>query len=124
MRRQKKILIVDNDPSVRTMLNWVLVEEGYQVQSAARPEDGLRIAQRMGASLSLVITEKTLPEMSGPDLVRMIRATNPGMKVLYLAGSAQDDAPDLGLAPSDAHYLKKPFPILKLALKVREALGT
>jgi CheY-like chemotaxis protein len=79
---QKRLLIVDDDPGVRTMLGRVLTGEGYLVQAAGDGEEALVVA---GAQpFDLVILDLTLPPTDGWDVFLRLRTAHPLLPVVVI----------------------------------------
>lgn len=109
IRGGRWILIVDDETTVLNLLATVLRRIGHHTVLASSPEQGIAIACEPAASLDLVITDITMPGMSGVEMVRRIRETRPDIPVLYLSGD-----PDTALARwgvQEADLLSKPFGI-------------
>src|SRR5208283_1317766 len=82
MKRQKQLLVVDDDPSVRTMLKRVLAEEGYRVRSAASGAAALQVAK--SAPPDLVLLEPKLPEENGWDVFGRLTRKWPSLPVVVI----------------------------------------
>ena len=113
-----RILVVDDEPSVRRMLKRLLSEQGYAVVEAGDGSEALEIVIRDESGLDLVITDVKMPVMSGKELGRLLKVTLPGLPVLYISAYAADGA----IVPADpgspAPFLRKPFEPDDLILKV------
>ena len=118
----KRVLIIDDEPSVTAMLAEGLERLGqeYAIETADCAEEALIKLQR--ASYALVITDYKLPGSSGLDLARTIRRLSPDTQVIlmtaYGSSDLQSSAADLKL---DA-YVEKPFSIAQIREIVRQAL--
>jgi CheY-like chemotaxis protein len=93
-----RVLLVDDDAMVRTVLRALLVRDGYAVVEAA---DGLDALKRIecGESFDLVLTDLVMPEVNGWHILRTVRRLRPGLPVVLITGWEQsdpegDDAPD------------------------------
>jgi CheY-like chemotaxis protein len=81
-----KILLIDDDQAVLEVVGLMLESEGHSVVPAGRAEDGLtRLAG--GERFDLVLTDLTMPGLSGWDLVRTVRARWPRMRVGLITGT-------------------------------------
>lgn len=116
------VLLVEDDEGVRLLLRDILRLHGYRVIEAGGPEEALSLAERRAAPIDLVITDVSMTEMSGPDLVDRIAAPRPGVKALYMSGYAADVLADQGLLRSGAAFLEKPFTMMALIGRVRDVL--
>lgn len=75
-----RILVVDDEPSIRAFLHSVLIEAGHAVATAANGEEALDLP----GTFDLLLTDVLMPRMTGDELARQIRGRDPNVKVLYL----------------------------------------
>jgi len=116
------VLLVEDEESVRELVEVTLSARGYKVLEAANGEDGLRIAAEVEGPIDILLTDVMMPGMGGRELAKRLCAMRPEMCVLYLSGYAEDAvASPGGLGPGTA-FLQKPFTLQNLAKKVREVL--
>jgi len=78
------ILVVDDDEFVRKMLESMLTKRGYSVLTAADGKEGLKQFEDNSASVSLVITDVEMPEMTGPDMVKQLPSSVP---IIFISGN-------------------------------------
>jgi CheY-like chemotaxis protein len=117
--RRHQVLVVDDDPDVRTMLRTQLEVDGYQVMEAADGNQAWKMIQQNRPAV--VIADIHMPHRSGLELCRMARAkgfTNTGF-VAYTAGLAS--AEECRAAGFDAHFLKTD-PLPRLSKMVQQLL--
>ena len=104
-----RILIVDDEPSIRHLLSTLLTLEGFEVSAA--PDGRAALAHLQSATPDLVISDVRMPFMNGYELLNTIRA-NPALEAvrfILLASYSDDDvAADRAVALADA-CLSKPF---------------
>jgi CheY-like chemotaxis protein len=81
----RTILVVDDEDGIRTFIARVLQGAGYRIVVAANGPDALRLAAAL-PTLDLIVTDVTMPAMSGCELARRLRIENPALKVLYITG--------------------------------------
>jgi CheY-like chemotaxis protein len=113
------ILLVEDDDGVRTLAWQVLEDCGYTVLDARHGQEALAVSQEFPDEIHLILTDLTMPEITGPELVRRLRPGRPAIKVLYMSGHA-----DSARAVAEPlRLLAKPFAAEELARKVRETLG-
>lgn len=113
-----RILVVDDEPSVRTVARLMLERAGYTVEEADDAAAALARV-RSGRSFALVLLDVSLPDRAGPDLIPELRAVLPDARVVLASGRAEEDVPDHG---ADG-FLPKPFSRDQLLAAVRAALG-
>jgi two-component system response regulator MprA len=116
-----RILIVDDDPNMLSMLRRTLGFEGYRVSLAADAETALRSADL--ELPNLVLVDVMLPDISGLELCRRLRARLPEelpMLMLTARGSVRDRVAGLDAGADD--YLTKPFSVDELLARIRALL--
>jgi CheY-like chemotaxis protein len=117
------ILLVEDEPEVRTIARRILAHAGYHVLEAASGAEALRLIDEERADVALLVTDIVMPEMSGRELARHVRAGRPETAVLFLSGYARGEgAPHERSFEPDTFYLQKPFTPETLTRKVHEAL--
>jgi CheY-like chemotaxis protein len=121
-RGDETILVVEDDPQVRSLLANILRRQGYALLVADSAADAAARSAAHAGPIDLLLTDVIMPRTSGPRLADSLVARRPAMKVLFLSGYADDAVADqAGLAPGSA-YLQKPIAVETLTRKVRELL--
>jgi len=105
--RPLNVLIVDDEPSVQRFVERVLSEAGYATTVAGDGPEALEAASRM-EELDLVVTDVMMPQMSGDELGRRLRAQRPSVKVLYLTGFSDRLFKEKVTLWADEAFLDKP----------------
>ncbi|MBI2321075.1 MAG: PAS domain S-box protein, partial [Chloroflexi bacterium] len=121
-RGTEAILVVEDNEGVRVLMRHTLEERGYTVLEAASAEDALALVQGLTSAVHLLIADAVLPGMSGQELVRLLAARYPQMKVLLMSGYGDDVIQRYGEGESRAPLLRKPFSPVALASEVRAIL--
>ncbi|NIE78384.1 response regulator [Pantoea sp. Ap-967] len=117
------ILIVDDEPSVRMLLNDALAGLGYGLMEAADSLAAMQIL-RSGVKIDLLITDVGLPGgMNGRQLADAGRELRPGLRTLFITGYAVNAAIGHGHLPAGMRVLTKPFALEALVGQVREMLA-
>jgi signal transduction histidine kinase/ActR/RegA family two-component response regulator len=113
-----RILLVEDDPRVRTATVEALEDLDYKPTACANGADAMEAFDR--EEFDLVISDVIMPEISGPDLVRMLRAQRPDIAVLFVTGYVgEGESEDL----AGYELLRKPFTVNSLAAAVASALS-
>ena len=115
------VLLVEDEDAVRALAREVLRRHGYVVLEARHGVDALRIAERHGDDIHLMVTDIVMPHMSGRDLAERLSSARPGMKVLFMSGYTDHALMHRELTPGSA-FLQKPFTPEGFARKVRSVL--
>jgi two-component system, cell cycle sensor histidine kinase and response regulator CckA len=117
-----RILVVDDDPSLRALFANFLRHAGYDVIEAQDGDDALAALANERTPVDLLVTDVVMPHTGGPALVERLRARVPGIPVLYLSGYAVDtDVADD--ATADTAHLQKPLTRSALLAEVAALLG-
>jgi DNA-binding response OmpR family regulator len=117
-----RVLVVEDDPSVRSLLAAVLAAEGYEVRCAG---DGVEALRAVGdQSPALVLLDVVLPDLDGLHVLRRLAAepAATGLPVLAVTGSTEAVPPLLGLLGAD-RVLVKPFAVAQLLAAVARLTG-
>ena len=112
-----RILLVEDDPRVRTATVGALEDLGYEPISCSSGEEAMRLF--VTEDFDLVVSDVIMPEMTGPELVRELRQRRPDIAVLFVTGYVGDGESD-DLAGHE--LLRKPFTVNALANAVAVAL--
>ena len=115
------ILVVEDEAAFRDLLQDGLRAKGYNVLVAANGVEALRVAEQHGISIRLLITDVIMPQMSGPELARALRATH-DIPVLYMSGYADDKLRDMSES-GELALMRKPFYIEELVQRMTEMLA-
>ena len=117
-----KILIVEDEISVRRFTEIVLQQAGYEVASCEDGRDGLLMAEKMAENLDLLLLDCTLPYISGPEIYNSIKDKHPSLPVLFCSGYTEDNIfQEIG-RNSHVKFLQKPYKEAELSSLVGEML--
>ena len=122
-RGRETILFVEDEESLRSVVGDFLTQFGYRVLTATNGRDALDIATAHEGAIDLLLTDVIMPQMSGPELARKIRATRPEMKVMYISGYSESILEPFDVNETGTALLQKPFTIRVLAAKLQELLN-
>jgi PAS domain S-box-containing protein len=117
------VLVVDDEATVRLLVNEVLGELGYEVLEAEHGAAGLRILES-DRRVDLLVTDVGLPGgMNGRQLADAALVGRPDLKVLFITGYAENAVVGSGRLKPGMHLLTKPFALETLGAKISEILG-
>lgn len=119
---QKTILLVDDEPAVRSIVMKILRRANYVVLEADSGAAALNLA-KSHAEIDLVITDLYMPGQQGPEVVKDLAIVRPGLKVLFISGYANPDIVARTGVSGGANFLQKPFSALELTTAVKAAIG-
>jgi CheY-like chemotaxis protein len=117
-----RLLLVDDEDTVRNSLYTLFENDGYEVLAASNGMAGLAIYRHSLSPIELLVTDCNMPEMSGLDLARECARLNRGVGVLYVSGSEPDDELREDLQVRRRGFVAKPFRGRDLLRKARELL--
>ncbi|WP_230293833.1 response regulator [Croceicoccus sp. Ery5] len=116
-----RILLVEDEDTVRAVAERALVRQGYTVTTANDGEEGLQIVQN-GGEFDLVISDVVMPTMDGPAMAREIRKLKPDLPVLFMSGYAEEQL-RRQIDFAGMHFLPKPFSVAQIGKKTGAILG-
>ena len=117
-----RILIVDDEPSMREMLRIVLRRDGYDVTVAANGTEAIDILQR--ERMDLLLSDIRMPDISGVDVLRAAKEANKDLVAFMMTAFASTDTAVEAMRLGAVDYLTKPFNMDELRIKVRQHLET
>jgi DNA-binding response OmpR family regulator len=117
-RGSETILVVEDEELLCHVVVDMLSQLGYQVFGVTSCKEALDLAQSYSGKIDVLITDVLLPGLAGPQLADSLRASRPGLKVIFVSGDTEAKAV-LGLGDA---LLQKPFTIKMLSCKLREVL--
>ena len=118
------ILLVEDEPAIMNVANMMLEEFGYTVLAASSPEEAIRLAGSYDGRISLLITDVIMPKMNGRQLSKVLLASYPHLKCLFMSGYTANIIAPHGVLDPGVLFIQKPFSMSNLSSKVREALDS
>ena len=118
-----RILIVEDEPSVRAFAIRALTARGYTVVEADSGEAGLEAVENDKDGFELILSDVVMPEMDGPTMLKELRRRNVTAKFIFMSGYAEDAFERNADGPTDYEFLQKPFSLKDLVEKVKTVLG-
>jgi len=119
---QKRILTVDDSPTVREMLRTTLENAGFNVLQAINGEDALKVLET--ESVNMLITDLNMPKLDGISLIRAVRHSPGGrfMPIIMLTTESQEEKKREGKSAGASGWIVKPFKPEQLLSVVRMVL--
>ncbi len=121
-RGTETVLIVEDEPNVRSVVRQMLERLGYTVLDAGDGRLALELATRYHGPIHLVMTDVVMPVLGGRQLAEQLATLRPETKVLYTSGYTDDAVVRHGVLEAGIPFLQKPFTPDGLARVVREVL--
>jgi DNA-binding NarL/FixJ family response regulator len=121
-RGTETVLVVEDEPSVRTLASIALRALGYTVLEATQGTEALDVQLQHERPIDLLVADMVMPGMGGREVAQRLGARQPGLKVLFMSGFPTAAAIRQRTLESGTAFLQKPFTPLALARKVRETL--
>ncbi len=116
------VLVVEDDDQLRRLAHRALAAQGYLVLEADRGATALDLAKRHKGAIDLLLTDVVMPDTNGRKLADALRATRPGLRVLFMSGYPDGAIGKHGILEHGVAYLAKPFTTEAITRKVREVL--
>jgi len=118
----ERILLVEDDVSVRRAATRVLQRFGYQVVAAQDGAEALTVLGMLAEAPDLIISDVVMPKASGPQLLQALRDAGRAQRILFTSGYTARDTSDRAALDPSLPFLPKPWTIQDLLRKVREVL--
>jgi CheY-like chemotaxis protein len=119
-----RVLLVEDDESMRGIAGRILSGAGYSVETAANGRQALKLLSAAGAKLPVfMLTDLIMPEMDGIELIKEVLVRYPGMRILCMSGYSSKEEELKEIIGSKAAYVQKPFEPDALLKKIEEILA-
>ncbi|MBU2627662.1 MAG: response regulator, partial [Proteobacteria bacterium] len=118
----ERILLVDDEESLVAIGKRMLTRFGYTVETHTNPMEALNQFMQAPDKFDLVITDMTMPEMTGDNLIKEILKIKPGLPVILCTGYSEKITEQSAIQIGAKRYLEKPLNLQELATMVRETL--
>ena len=116
------VLLVEDEPAVRSLAERVLMRQGYHVLAAGSGVEALELIRDNYGQIDLLVTDVVMPEMGGVELARHLLELRPELRVLFISGYAADGVPTTDAGGRQLYFLEKPFSPARFAEYVRQVL--
>ena len=120
----ERILIVDDEKDIRQAGQIMLSQLGYQVTISGHPKEALTLIRKQTDCFDLIITDQTMPEMTGLELLSQILRIRPDLPVIICTGFSEQLNKKTALERGARLLLRKPVNYVTLAESVRKVLDT
>lgn len=121
--KMKTVLAVDDSASICELVRQTLSSIGYSVLVAVNGEAAIKAAEQYDGEIHLLLTDLTLPRMTGQQIAQAVAAIRPGIKVMFMSGHHDEDERVIEATKSGAVFLQKPFSINTLRDRVHGLFG-
>jgi len=123
-RGAESILVVEDETSMRRLVQRALRRAGYRVATARDGEEALELLEVCELSIDLLLTDVVMPRMGGQELAARLRVARPDLEVVFMSGYAGHPGSDSMFCDPPPALLQKPFSLDQLCRTVRERLDT
>jgi two-component system, cell cycle sensor histidine kinase and response regulator CckA len=121
-RGTETVMLVEDDESVRNLVQTMLETKGYEVLAAAGAAEAEQLAAQRAGDVQLLLTDVVMPEVNGRVLAERLSALSPSIRILFMSGYSDEAVYRHGEISPNASFIEKPFTDRTLARKVREVL--
>jgi CheY-like chemotaxis protein len=118
--RRPVILVVDDDDSVRALLQRGLQLAGFEVCLAKNGREAVAFYRKHGAGIDLVLLDVRMPELDGTQTLAALRKENPTLRCCFISGHSGTYTREQLLSLGAEHYFNKPVSLQDLAAKLHE----
>ena len=118
--KKARILVIDDDPAVLSLMKFHLLEEGYEVAAAESGTEGLRLLGQQ--TFELVLTDLQLPDLDGIELVKHSKALVPDTEIIMVTGYGSTTKAFEAIRAGAFYYVEKPVDFIELQALIEKAL--
>ena len=119
VRRQRGVLVVEDDSSLRTLFGVLLEAEGFRVFEAVDGQAGLDTLTAHAGDIGVVITDLGLPRVGGVELIARVRAGHPEVRIIGTSGFGANNVRAMVIAAGADEFYPKPFSLPEVIAKVK-----
>ena len=121
-RGVERILVVEDDDTIRRLVKRLLERQGYSVVEARDGVDAHRRMEETGQRIDLLLSDVVMPHMDGRQLLLGLREVRPGLPALFMSGHAEDIVAHRTILDDRTGFLEKPFATNDLLRRIRDLL--
>jgi DNA-binding NtrC family response regulator len=114
------VLVVDDEPGFRNLLQWELKSRGMDVEIAANGLEGVQRADEV--TFDVIITDISMPEMDGLKLLEQVKKNHPQTEVIVATGFGAVETAVHAMKKGAFDFVLKPYDLEHLMLRVRQAV--
>ena len=116
------ILVVEDEPMVRSVAKRLLTRQGYKVYDANTGPEAIELVEKENLHLDLLMTDIVMPKMNGRELAEILTERQSNLKTLFTSGYTEEVIAHHGILDSGLQFIGKPYVPETLAIKVRKVL--
>lgn len=116
------VLVVEDEEIVKNMIINIFENQGYTILTASNHREAVQWVDDYPEEIQLLLSDVILPQMSGPELAKILTARRPGMKVLFMSGYSEDAIAHHGVLNEKVNLIRKPFSPNGILRKVRQVI--
>lgn len=118
---KQHILVVDDEPPIRELLQAYFQKHGYEVTTAATAEEAVRLADDL--SLHLVVLDVLLPDSDGLEILQTLKGSHPNLPIIIMTGIGFDEELlQEAIQKGASGYVSKTLPLDQLLMEVHRTL--
>jgi len=121
-RGKETIMIVDDEPALRSLMRISLTERGYTVMEAGDGLEALELYTKHGGTIDMVLIDLIMPKLGGRETYLRLKELNPAIKALFATGYGIDDQTQELLATGVLGIIKKPYEMTAVESEIRKVL--
>ncbi|MFZ0546772.1 MAG: response regulator [Candidatus Promineifilaceae bacterium] len=118
-----KILLVDDEPTVRNSISEILQLKGFEVILAENGQRALEIYEKEAPDIGLILLDMTMPGLSGMETLKKIREQDMELPIILLSGFGQDEIDGESSEMLKTQFLRKPFKVAVLIQTIQDSLA-
>ena len=122
LKGNERILIVDDESSIRKLIFDTLGPLGYRCITASDGNEALEVANKYNNDIDLLLTDIVMPGMNGRELSEQLLAEKPDMKVLFISGYSENVITHNAVLDTTVNYIPKPVTPITVTEKIRQVL--
>jgi CheY-like chemotaxis protein len=121
VRPRSRVLVVDDEPVVRRVLQRILERDGHQVTLAGCGQEAIDLFAGRWKDIDVVVLDMMLPDLDGREILRRMREVNPGTRAILSSGFTVESDPSL--PPAGTWILQKPYTPDQVRTAIADAMA-